>query len=267
MIQLEAKGLTLAYGARLVLQDLDLQLSSGEVLGLIGPNGAGKTTLMRALAGLIAPRRGQVRLAGQDIARLDRRARARLLAWVPQRESSAWSLTVRQMVQLGRAPHRGWFLPYTGEDRRIVEEALQRTGLLPLQARTVDTLSGGEFQRVLLARALAQKPRVLLLDEPTASLDVHHQIDILDRVQELAAGEGLAVVMAIHDLNLAARYCSRLLLLHEGRVWGSGPPRQVLTPENLHAVFGVRARLYRDPWGQWAVSVQKNGFLPERSVS
>ena len=266
MIQLEAKGLTLAYGARLVLQDLDLQLSAGEVLGLIGPNGAGKTTLMRALAGLIAPRRGRVRLAGQDIARLDRRARARLLAWVPQRESAAWSLTVRQMVQLGRAPHRGWFLPYTSEDRRIVEEALQRTGLLPLQARTVDTLSGGEFQRVLLARALAQKPRVLLLDEPTASLDVHHQIDILDRVQELAAGEGLAVVMAIHDLNLAARYCSRLLLLHEGRVWGSGPPHQVLTPDNLHAVFGVRARLYRDPWGQWAVSVQKNGFLPERSV-
>ncbi len=265
MSRLLAEDLILGYGQRPVLQGLNLSLDDGEVLGLLGPNGAGKTTLLRALAGLLAPRRGRVRLDGQDLSRLDRRARARLLGWVPQRESAAWSLTVREMVQLGRAPHRGWFLPFTAEDRRIVDESLARTGLTDLQSRPVNTLSGGEFQRVLLARALAQRPRVLLLDEPTASLDIHHQIDILDRVQQLAQAEGLAVAMAIHDLNLAARYCSRVVLLRGGQVWSSGPPQEVLTPENLHAVFGVRAQLYRDPWGQWAVSVRKNGFVQERS--
>ncbi len=259
MSRLQAKNLMLGYGTHVILQDVHFQVQAGEVLGMLGPNGAGKTTLLRAITGILPPLRGQVLLDGRDLFRLGKRARARQLAWVPQRESAAWSLTVQEMVQLGRAPHRGWFLPYTAADRQVVDDVLHRTGLAPLRHRPVDTLSGGEFQRVLLARALAQQPRILVLDEPTASLDVHHQLDILERIQQLAQDEGLAVVMAIHDLNLAARYCSRLALLRDGRLWQVGAPEQVLTPANLQAVFGVQAHLYRDPWGQWAVSIHKNG--------
>jgi iron complex transport system ATP-binding protein len=184
------------------------------------------------------------------------------VGWVPQREALAWPLTVGETVQLGRAPHRGWFLPYTSQDSLVVDRALQQTELAPLQDRPIDKLSGGEFQRVLIARALAQEPDLLLLDEPTANLDVHHQIQVLDLVQCLVREGELTVVMAIHDLSLAARYCDRLVLLHEGEVTGMGEPEAVLTPENLRKVFGIEARLFRDPWGDWVVGVRGgNGHI------
>ena len=159
-------------------------------------------------------------------------------------------------MRLGRAPHRGRFMPFTSADMEIVEKALERADLLDLRHRPVTKLSGGEFQRVLIARVLAQQPQVLLLDEPTTSLDIQHQVQVLDLIRGLVHDRGLAIIMAIHDLNLAARYCDHLILLHHGRQISSGSPEDVFTPQNFRAVFGVEARLYRDPWNEWAVTVR-----------
>jgi len=253
---LSANSLSLSYNGHNVVQDFNLTIPPRTIVGLVGPNGSGKTTILRALAGLIEPRSGTALVQGKSASRLEKRLRARQIGWVPQQESAAWPLTVAEVVRLGRAPHRGWLMPFTAEDMDIVECALARADLLELKHRPVNKLSGGEFQRVLIARVLAQEPEALLLDEPTASLDIHHQIQVLDLVRSLVNEKGLSVVMAIHDLNLAVRYCDQLVLLNRGTQVSAGTPEEVLTPQNLHAVFGVDARLYRNPWGAWAVSVQ-----------
>jgi iron complex transport system ATP-binding protein len=254
-----AKELTLSYNGHAVVQDFNLSIPRQTMVGLVGPNGSGKTTILRALAGLIEPVLGHAFVNGMQACQLDKRMRARQIGWVPQQEIAAWPLTVYEVVRLGRAPHRGWLMPYTNEDKNIIERALTRADLLTLKSRPVDKLSGGELQRVLIARVLAQEPEVLLLDEPTANLDIHHQVQVLDLVRDLVQEKSLSVVMAIHDLSLAARYCDQLVLLHKGREVSTGKPEEVLTPNNLREVFGVKARLYRDPWGAWAVSVSKNG--------
>jgi iron complex transport system ATP-binding protein len=253
---ISANSLSLSYNGHNVVQDFNLSIPPRTIVGLVGPNGSGKTTILRALAGLIEPRAGTALVQGKHAFHLDKRLRARQIGWVPQQENAAWPLTVSEVVRLGRAPHRGWLMPFTVDDMKIVESALARADLLALKHRPVNKLSGGEFQRVLIARVLAQEPEALLLDEPTASLDIHHQIQVLDLVRSLVHEKGLSVVMAIHDLNLAVRYCDQLVLLNGGRQVSAGTPEEVLTPQNLQAVFGVNARLYRDPWGAWAVSVQ-----------
>lgn len=253
---LSANSLSLSYNGHNVVEGFNLSIPERTIVGLVGPNGSGKTTILRALAGLIEPRAGTALVQGKHASRLDKRLRARKIGWVPQQESAAWPLTVAEVVRLGRAPHRGWLMPFTAEDMKIVECALARADLLALKHRPVNKLSGGEFQRVLIARVLAQEPEALLLDEPTASLDIHHQIQVLGLVRGLVHEKGLSVVMAIHDLNLAVRYCDQLVLLDRGRQVSAGTPEEVLTPQNLRAVFGVDAQLYRDPWGAWAVSVQ-----------
>jgi iron complex transport system ATP-binding protein len=256
-VLLSANSLSLRYNESPVVQDFSLSVAPKTMIGLIGPNGGGKTTILRALAGLIEPAAGTVTVSGKQAYRMERRVRARCIGWVPQQEIAPWMLTVIEMVHLGRAPHRGWLLPYTADDKRVVELALTRTDLLSLKYRPVNKLSGGEFQRVLIARVLAQEPQVLLLDEPTANLDIHHQVEILELVRDLIEEKELSVVMAVHDLNLAARYCDQLILLHNGRQVSAGTPEHVLTSENLSMVFGVEAQLYRDPWGYWSVSVRK----------
>jgi iron complex transport system ATP-binding protein len=256
MTRIAADRLTVGYNGRPILQDLTLMVEAGELLGLIGPNGAGKTTALRALAGLLRPSAGAALLDGQAVGHLSSAARARGIGLVPQGETQAWALTVEEVVALGRAPHRGWFLPLSAGDRTAVEQALERTDLTALRGQAVDKLSAGERQRVLIARALAQEPHALLLDEPTANLDIHHQHQILDLVRDLVTTSQLAAIVAIHDLTLAARYCDRLVLLHNGQPHATGSPETVLTRDNLRAVFGVEAELYRDPHGQWALSVQ-----------
>ncbi len=256
MILISASDLSLTYNGHRVVDGFNLQLREKSIVGLIGPNGSGKTTVLRGLAGLLEPVSGTALIAGKQAGRMDKQLRARMVGWVPQQESSAWPLTVQEVVRLGRAPHRGWFMPFTPGDTEIVEQSLDRADLLPLKNRPVTKLSGGEFQRVLIARVLAQEPRVLILDEPTTSLDIHHQIQVLDLVRRLVREQGLSIIMAIHDLNLAARYCDNLVLMHNGRQISSGLPEEVLTPENFRMVFGVEARLYRDPWNEWAVSVR-----------
>ncbi|MFQ5856520.1 MAG: heme ABC transporter ATP-binding protein [Anaerolineae bacterium] len=247
MKTLEAQDITCAYDGRHVLEELRLAAHPGEILALIGPNGVGKTTLLRAMARLLRPRRGTVLLGNKDLWRMAPRRVARQLGLAPQASSANWPLTVERAVALGRAPHRGWLLPLSADDRVAIERALQQTGLTPLRERRVTELSGGEQRRVVLARVLAQEPEVLLLDEPTAHLDLKYQTEILELVRRLAHWGKLAVVISLHDLNLAALYADRLALLSEGQLLTVGSPAEVLTPERLTRVYGVPVVVTRHP--------------------
>jgi iron complex transport system ATP-binding protein len=247
MKTLEVQKLTCAYDGRSVLENLCLVARPGEVLALIGPNGVGKSTLMRAMARLLRPSRGRVLLAGRDLWHTAPRDVACQLALAPQASGTQWPVTVEQAVALGRAPHRGWLLPLTAQDRIAIDRALEQTGLGSLRGRRVTELSGGEQQRVVLARVLAQEPQVLLLDEPTSHLDLRYQSGILGLVRRLAHQGGLTVVVSLHDLNLAALYADQLALLGEGQLLAVGPPAEVLTSERLTQVYGVPVIVTRHP--------------------
>jgi iron complex transport system ATP-binding protein len=247
MTTLEARDLTCAYNGRPVLTGLSLTAHPGQVLALIGPNGAGKTTLLRAMARLLRPREGALLLGDEQLWQLSPRAVARQLALAPQSNGDNWPLSVEQAVALGRAPHRGWFLPFSAADREVIQQAMRRTGLEPLRQRLVTQLSGGEQRRVLLARTLAQEPQVLLLDEPTAHLDLKYQTEILELVRQLAHRDGLAVVITLHDLNQAALCADRLALLAEGRLLAVGESEEVLVPSYLAQAYGVPVVVTRHP--------------------
>jgi iron complex transport system ATP-binding protein len=247
MTTLEAHDLTCAYNGRPVLTGLSLTAHPGQVLALIGPNGAGKTTLLRAMARLLRPREGVLLLGDQQVWELSPRAVARQLALAPQSNGDNWPLSVEQAVALGRAPHRGWFLPFSAADHEVVQQAMRRTGLEPLRQRLVTQLSGGEQRRVLLARTLAQEPQVLLLDEPTAHLDLKYQTEILELVRQLAHRDGLAVVITLHDLNQAALCADRLALLAEGRLLAVGESEDVLIPSYLAQAYGVPVVVTQHP--------------------
>jgi cobalamin transport system ATP-binding protein len=217
---------------------VSLTARAGELLGLVGPNGAGKSTLVRLVAGLLAPSAGTVRLAGLDPHAAPRRAVARVCALVPQEPRAPWPFTVRQAVMMGRAPHQGLLALPTLLDHGAVDGALQACDLRHLAARRLDALSGGERRRVFFARALAQEPRVLLLDEPTAFLDLAHQVAAMEMMR-VAAHAGLCVLAVLHDLNLAAAACHRLVVLSRGRVAAEGPPATVLDAARVRQVWGV----------------------------
>ncbi|MBY0275342.1 heme ABC transporter ATP-binding protein [Candidatus Binatia bacterium] len=236
---LVATSIAVRYGARAALDGVGARVVPGEVLGVIGPNGSGKSTLIRVLAGVRAPSSGTVQLDGRDLHALPRRERARRIALVPQETHLSFPIRVRDLVLLGRAPHTGRFGLERADDLRAAHEAMARAAVLELADRPVDELSGGERQRVVLARALAQDPEILLLDEPTSFLDLKHAVLLLDLVRELCRARGLAVAVVLHDLNLAAMYCDRLLLLDRGRVHAVGTPDEVLTYRDLCAVYGT----------------------------
>ena len=244
---LRAEGVGYRIGERALLAGVSLELRAGQVLGLVGPNGAGKSTLLKVLGGLWRGAEGRVTLLGEPLTRLSARQVARVVAHVPQLADLGVPFTVRQIVMMGRTPHLGRFALEGTRDRQIAERAMQRTQTLDLAERLIGTLSGGERQRVLIARALTQEPRVLLADEPTANLDVGHQLAVLELVRGLAREDSLGVLLALHDLELAARFCDRLVLLHEGHVHTEGAAADVLTAKHLRAVYGVRAVPYTDP--------------------
>lgn len=239
MTLLSATDLHASLGGRQVLRGIDLTIAPRAFVGLIGPNGAGKSTLLRALLGLTAST-GPIRLGGSDARAMTSRERARHIAYLPQERDVAWDVSVRTLVELGRAPHGSVFGSVGKADRAAVARAISRMEIEPFRERIVTTLSGGEKARVLIARALAQDTPILLADEPTAGLDPAHQIALMAIFADLAR-EGRAVVASMHDLGLAARWCDRLILLHDGRVVADGPPDAVLTPANLRAVYGVEA--------------------------
>jgi len=249
-----ARELTFAYDGTPVLDGVTLEVRRGEIVVLVGPNGSGKTTLLRHLSGLLRPQRGTVYLDFQDLHSLTPRELARRLGVVEQERSVGFDFTVRKLVELGRLPHLGRFGRFRREDERAVRQAMELTRTARLAHRPLSTLSGGERQRAFLAVALAQEPQALLLDEPTTHLDVDHQLQIMEIIRGLA-GSGLAVTMAIHDLNLAAAYASRIALLHRGRVVAWGPPEETLTAANLSKVFNARFRVQRDPEAGLLISV------------
>jgi len=236
---LEAREITCGYRGRPVLTDLCLRVERGEVLALIGPNGAGKTTLLRTLGRLLRPSAGAVALDGVDLWQLAPRVVARRLALAPQLPGGNWPLTVEQTVGLGRAPHRGWLLPWSAEDREAVQRAMRRMDVDRFRDRSMHELSGGEQRRVILARALAQAADILLLDEPTAHLDLKYQLEILQLARGMAHDDGRAVVITLHDLNQAAMCADRIALLAGGQLQLAGAPAEVLTPARIEHAYGV----------------------------
>ncbi len=244
---LEARDLAVGYNGQEVLHGITLGLAAGEILVVSGPNGAGKSTLINTLSGVLPPASGSVRLHGKPLEALGNRARARRIAVVPQAGYLPPVFTVRQVVQLGRTPYLGWLGTPQPADQAVVDRVMEELDLAALQDRPVAKLSGGERQRVLLARALAQDAPILLLDEPTTFLDLKHQSEILSIVRDLAQGKGLAILMVLHDLNLAAQSADRIALLLEGRIRSLGAPAAVLTEENLSAVYGVPVSVLHHP--------------------
>lgn len=252
---IDARGVSYSVEAKALLDRVDVRAERGQFVGLIGPNGAGKSTLLRILSSVLRHQKGAVWLEGADLKSFSAKDVAAILALVPQIAPYTQGFTAFELVLMGRYPHLGRFQVEGRADDRIAKDAMRLTETGQFTARTLDTLSGGERQRVFLARALAQQPRVLLLDEPTSNLDVLHQLKMLGLVRQLVE-DGLTAIAAIHDLNLAARYCDRLVLLSNGRMLIDGPPEMVLSPATIESAFGVKSAVYRDPvTGSLAISL------------
>ena len=257
---LEASRIGHDFGSRRVLDDVDLRLEPGALLAVIGPNGSGKTTLVRVLSGVLTPRSGRVLLSGQPLEGIARREIARSLAVVPQESFVPFPFNVRELVTMGRAPFMGALGRESATDRELVEGALRTLGLKELAERSFPTLSGGEKQRVVLARALAQGSPILLLDEPTAHMDLGHRIHTFEWVRSWVGGspKGRAALLVTHDLVLAARFCDRVVLLHEGRIHAAGRPAEVLTPARIAEVYGVDATVSEDASGRLVIVAERS---------
>ena len=245
-LTLEVRDLHYTYGKHLVLDGIDLPIIEGEVIGILGPNGCGKTTLLKNLNKNLSPCGGCVMLDGEDLSGLSKKEIARNIAVVPQTNEVHFAFTVRDMVSMGRMPFQGMMGGASSEDERIVDEAIERTGLSMYVDRHINTMSGGERQRVIIARAIAQTPKILLMDEPTLHLDISMQFDALNLVHRLSKETGLTVVIVSHDLAMVARYCDRIVMLHDHRIHAIGKPEEVLTEENMRTVFNVDAELFFD---------------------
>ncbi|WP_405904332.1 ABC transporter ATP-binding protein [Streptomyces sp. NBC_00656] len=246
--RLAARGITVGYGGRTVIDELDVAIPPGVITTIIGPNGCGKSTLLRTLTRLLKPVKGAVVLDGEDIAGLRTRDVAKKLGLLPQAPVAPEGLTVADLVARGRHPHQSWLRQWSSDDADVVASALAMTGVSELADRPVDSLSGGQRQRVWISMTLAQGTDLLLLDEPTTYLDLAHAIDVLDLVDDLHES-GCTVVMVLHDLNLATRYSDNLIVMREGAILAQGHPRDVITAGLLEEAFGLRAMVIDDPVG------------------
>jgi iron complex transport system ATP-binding protein len=254
---LSAQSVTVELGARRVLDGIDFGIKAGELVGLLGPNGAGKTTLLRALAGLQPVQQGRVQLLDQAIGDYDASDRARRLAYLPQAGQCHWSMPVAQVVALGRLPHRAPWARMPATDHAAVQRAMDAADVAYLAERPATELSGGERARVLLARALAVESQLLLVDEPTAGLDPAHQLGVMD-VLKARAQAGIGVIVVLHDLTLAARFCNRLVLLDQGRVVADAAPVEVLTAVNLREVYAIEAYQAQTEQGMLVVPLTRS---------
>lgn len=242
---LRARDLAFGYGAHGVLDGVSLDVPQGSLVGLVGPNGAGKSTLLRCLCGALRPRRGRVELEGAELARMRPAEIARRIAVVPQASDPAFPVTVEYFVGMGRFAREPFLGGPTAHDRDVVRRCLAEMRVEHLATRAVHRLSGGEFRRVLIAQALAQEPRLLLLDEPVQQLDLLHQLEVMTFARAFTRRGGTAGVIVLHDLSLASRWCDAVVLLHRGRVLAAGPPREVLTVERLREAYEVETSVTR----------------------
>lgn len=240
-------SLQAGYGGKIVLREINLTIHRGSFFGLLGPNGSGKSTLLKSIIKYLPVISGRVALLGEDLSKLNPKQIARQVGVTPQRLEARFEMTVRELVTLGRYPHLKPLAFGSAEDRKIVTEAMVATDILNLSDRLITEISGGEFQRALVAQALAQTPQILILDEPTAHLDISHQIDLCELLFKLNKAQGLTIIAALHDLNLAARYCQEVVLLKNGETYATGLTEEVLSEELLEEVYGVRVRKEKDP--------------------
>jgi iron complex transport system ATP-binding protein len=243
---LTVEGISFSYREKPVLQDVNLEVKKGEIIGILGPNGCGKTTLLKLLNRNLRPKEGRVLMEGVNLGEMSKRRIARQIAVVPQSNEIRFAFSVRDIVSMGRMPFLDRFQGESGDDMRIVDEAMEKTNIKEFADRLINTMSGGERQRVIIARALAQRPEVILLDEPTLHLDINHQFEVLDLVKRLSQEEGLTVVIVSHDLPMVVKYCDRMVLIHDHKVHALGTPQEVLTPDNMRTVFNIDAVLEYD---------------------
>jgi iron complex transport system ATP-binding protein len=244
---LRADTVNIGYGQRIVVEDLSLELMKGGITALVGPNGSGKSTLLKTLARLLKPSTGEVYLNGTAISRMSTSVVAQEIAVLPQGPVAPAGLTVGELVEQGRYPHAGPLKMLRKQDYSAIGEAMRLTGMEEFANRALDSLSGGERQRAWIALALAQETPVLLLDEPTTFLDIGHQLEVLELVEQLNRDRGMTVVLVLHDLNHAARYATRMVALKDGEIVADGPPSEVLTADLLDFLFGVHAHIMADP--------------------
>ena len=260
---IETQDLSITIKNKPILQDVSFGIQQHKIYSIIGPNGSGKTTLLRAITRNLKPAAGQVKLNGKNIHKMPSKEIARSMAFLTQTHSGMSDVNVRQLVSYGRFAHREWWQGNQREDTEIIEECIQKTGLVELADRKVSTLSGGERQRAWIAMALAQKPKILILDEPTTFLDVSHQLEILELVTQLNEEEDITVLMVLHDINHAARFSDELIIIQQGTLFAHGNPWEMLTPENLSKVFRIKAHISEDKETNkpifYAKSVIKNG--------
>ena len=245
IIKLEQIGFR--YNAHWVLKNISCDVREGEFLGLIGPNGSGKTTLLKVIDGILKPQEGEVRINGNSCKKIKRNILAKTIAVVAQDSQMIFPFSVHEIVLMGRAPHLNKWKFEGKEDFRIVRDALEMTDTVPLANRSMSALSGGERQRVLIARALAQQPQILLLDEPTAFLDIKHQIDFFDLIKRLNKINALTVIAVTHDINLASLYCDRIVLLQKGHIHSLGSPEEVITEKNIQEVYETHVTVDQSP--------------------
>ena len=247
MVELEMRNVTLGYNHKPILMDINLRASPGELVGIIGPNGSGKSTIIKALSRVIQPLSGRILLNGKDVTRIPRRELARLVGVVPQMPLLPSTFTAFEIVLMGRNPHLGLFQSEGQGDWAIACKAMEKTSTESLANRLVNELSGGEIQCLLIARVLVQETMGILLDEPTANLDIGRQVEILDLTKSLCMENNFTVLAALHDLNLAAQYCNRLFLINEGRIHAEGTPAEVITDRIIKEVYGAGNCVYTHP--------------------
>ena len=244
---METRSIFFRYHEDWVLQDVSLRIQKGEFIGVIGPNGSGKTSLLKILYRLLIPQRGEVFWEGIPLRKMERAEIAKKIAVVPQETHSLFPFRAMEIVLMGRSPYLGHLMFESKRDLEVATKALEWTDALTFAERPIDELSGGERKRVFIARALAQEPEVILLDEPTATLDIHHQIDFLQRILDLNRERGLTIIMASHDVNLASEFCDRLVLLKMGKMDRVGAPKEVITKENIERVYGCEVWVDENP--------------------
>ncbi|MBN1323258.1 MAG: ABC transporter ATP-binding protein [Methanotrichaceae archaeon] len=241
MIQLQAMGVVFGYNSSRILDDVSLEIPPGKLVSVVGPNGSGKSTLIKCLDRVLSPQGGKVLIDRQDISKMTRKEVAKNLAYVPQSSLRVFPTTVYDTVLMGRRPHIGW-LASTDDDEKVWN-VLQLLGIEHLAMEAFTELSGGQQQKVLIARALVQESKVMLLDEPTSNLDIWHQLDVMGIVRNLVQSRGITAMLAVHDLNLASRFSDRIIMMKRGKIVSAGPPSVVLTPENIAQVYNVEAEV------------------------